>query len=304
MNNKPTVTVAVSAYNEEENIVPFLESILKQKEDGFILQNIWIHSDGSTDKTVNLVKKFKSKKIKIWEHKERKGKSTWLNNIYSDLKSDILVQTDADVVFAHPLVIRNLIGPMIKNGSVGMCGGNPMPVEGDLFWEKVVYAAFQPYLEFRSTIRGGDNAFSAIGQILAYRREVVKQIEVPFDMVTNDIFTYFYALKLGWKYKFVKDAVVLFKSPERMTDFIKQNTRFEVGYYRMFDYFDRQVVEYEMSIPETIKIKTMLRQFVKFPLHLTVFFIFKVYCKINAVNMKNKLNAKWPIAITTKKLIV
>ena len=50
--HKPTVTVAISAYNEEGNINYFLKSVIKQKIKNFTLKKILVISDGSTDKTV------------------------------------------------------------------------------------------------------------------------------------------------------------------------------------------------------------------------------------------------------------
>lgn len=57
---KPIVIVAISAYNEEKNILNFLKSVLAQEERGFRLKEIWVHSDGSTDNTVKLVKNLRS----------------------------------------------------------------------------------------------------------------------------------------------------------------------------------------------------------------------------------------------------
>jgi len=301
-NKKITITVALSAYNEEKNILNFLRSVLMQKELGFELKQIWVHSDGSTDNTVRLAKSLKSEKIKIWDHKKRLGKSTWLNKIYNDLDTDILVQSDADVVFAHEFVLHDLIQPLIKNKKVGMCGGNPMPLAGKTYWEKVVRVAFEPYQEFRSTVKGGNNAFSAIGQILAYRKELVKKIAVPLDMVTNDIFTYFFCLSLGWEYRYVKSAVVLFQSPRRLKDILRQNTRFHAGYNRMLQYFSRYLVKKEMRIPKSIYIKTLLKQFIKHPILSGTYYLINIYCLIRASRIGDKLTAKWPVALTTKNL--
>ena len=63
-NKKPTVTVALSAYNEEKNIKSFLESVLSQREESYVLKEIWVYSDVSTDKTVEIAKSIKSTKIK------------------------------------------------------------------------------------------------------------------------------------------------------------------------------------------------------------------------------------------------
>lgn len=300
--NKPTVTVAISAYNEEKNILNFLKSALVQKERGFRLKEIWIHSDGSTDKTVELAKSLKSKRIKVWDHKKRVGKSTWLNKIYQDLDTNILVQADADVIFTRDLTVHDLIQPLIKDPKVGMCGGNPIPLSGKTFWEKTAKIAFEPYQSFRSQVRGGDNIFSAIGQILAFRKELVKKINIPHDMVTNDIYTYFCCLTLGYKYKFVKSAIVHYRAPMNISDIIKQNTRIHVGCERMYHSFNTALVTKELSIPKFLLYRKLLKQFLKFPLQSTIYYLINKYCQVRSESIGKTLDAKWPIAKSTKLL--
>jgi len=301
-NTIPSVTIAVSAYNEGRNIKKFLESILMQKEEGFVLDAIWVYSDGSTDKTVEMARSLKSKKIKIIDDKKRLGKSTRLNDIYKKVESDYLVQSDADVIFSHEYVVRDIIQPLIENSKVGMCGGNPMGLPPSTFWEKAVRVACDPYQDFRAEVRGGNNVFSAVGQILAYRKEFLKSITVPTDMITNDLYTYFCCLTHGWKYRYVKSAVVFFQSPKRLRDLLRQNTRFHSGHIRMFEYFKSELVKKETSIPRYARYKSLLKQFIKYPVHASVYFIVNIYAKINAINSGRKLNAKWQIAITTKNL--
>src|SRR6185437_12418364 len=110
---KQTVTIALSAYNEESNIKNFLLSLLVQKEEGFLLKNIIVISDGSTDSTVKIAKSVKSKKIQIIDSKIRMGKSVRLNAIYRMLDTDILVQSDADIILKGPNVLRNIIKPLL-----------------------------------------------------------------------------------------------------------------------------------------------------------------------------------------------
>lgn len=298
----PTVTVAISAYNEEDNIQNFLKSILAQKESGYILKQIWVHSDGSTDNTVKLAEEMKSKKIKVWAHKKRKGKSTWLNKIYRELDTDILVQSDADVVFAHKNVIRDLIKPFTKNKNVMMTAGNEAPYKVDSFFEKALHSTFQAYTNLRLSIKNGSNVYSAIGEILAYKKEFAKQLNIPTNTIANDIYTYFVCKSKGYEFKFVKSALIYFRYPQNIKDHIRQNTRFEAGPIRMEKLFDADMVRREYYVNPFRFWLIMLSQFLKEPVNSAYIFVINLYCKFKAKKAELKLSAVWPMAETTKNL--
>lgn len=298
----PSVTVAVCAYNEEENILKLLMSVLTQKEEGFELKEIWVYDDGSTDSTSKRAKSLKSKKIKVFRFSKRIGKSSRLNSIYRKLNTEILVQTDSDVKLPHEFVIRDIIRPLLLSGKVAMCGGNPVPEKAETFTEKAVNCSFIVYEKFRSEVRGGNNIFSVDGRLLAYKKELVKRIKVPSDMIANDVFTYFVCLSEGYKYRYVKGAKVFFKSPKNLPDQIRQNTRFEAAEMRMEKYFSRELVRRECSIPKGLLIKNMFNQLVKHPVLSLYIFLINQYCRFIAKQEERRLTAKWPIALTTKKL--
>lgn len=300
--HKPTVTVAVSAYNEEKNIGKFLKSILTQKEEGFKLEKILVVSDGSTDRTVAKAKEIKSPKIEVVEHLVRTGKSSILNEIYRSLESDILVQSDADVYFAHPHVIRDLIQPLSYDEDIGMCGGNPTPLRGRTFTEKAVNTTCAIYINFRKSVRGGNNKFSADGRLLAYRKKFIKGVVIPVDMIANDAFTYYCCLTTGFKYWFIDSAIVHFRSPQTLRDQVRQKTRFSASPIRMSRYFPEELVRTESKVPSGILIKSMIKQFMKHPILCLYIFLVNKYCLVRARFIESKLDAKWPVAETTKSL--
>lgn len=299
----PTVTIAISAFNEESNIENFLKSALTQKEDGFKIESIWVHSDGSTDNTVKIANSIKSKKIKIFNHKKRIGKSDRLNTIYKSLKSDILVQSDADIIFAHSKVVRDLIRPLIKNSKIGMCGGHPEPVKGKTFTEKSINLSFEVYAKLRKEVRDGNNKFSVDGRLLAYKKDLVKKIKVPSTMIANDLYTFFCCLANGYQYKYVKTARVLFRSPENLRDHLKQNIRFESAASRMKRYFSPELVDRETYIPRYLLLKNLLINFVKNPLMAMYILLINQYCRIVSVKREKTLSAVWAMADSTKKLM-
>lgn len=300
---KPTVTIAISAFNEEKNIKNFLESALTQEEKGFKINSIWVHSDGSTDKTVKIAESFKSKKIVIFNHKKRIGKSDRLNTIYKSLKSDILVQSDADIIFAHPKVIANLIKPLISNPKVGMTGGHPEPLRGNTFTENSINLTFEVYAKLRAQVRGGNNKFSVDGRLLGYKKGLVKKIKVPSTMIANDLYTYFCCLDANYEYRYVKTARVLFRSPINLRDHLKQNIRFESAATRMKKYFPGELVDRETYIPRAILLKNLIIPFLKNPIQASYIFLINQYCRFLSLKREKGLSAVWDMANSTKKLM-
>lgn len=298
---KPTVTVAVCAYNEEQNITQFLASVLMQREVGFVIKTIVVISDGSTDSTVSRVKSIKDKRIEVVAHKKREGKSSRLNELYKKLRTDFLVQSDADIVFSDKSVVENMVRPLIQNPDVMMCGGNPIPLPGLTLVEKAVNITTNVYRPFRHLVRGGNNVFSADGRLLSYRNTFVKSIKIPSTMIANDAFTYFCCISAGHKYRYVQKAIVFFRSPQTIRDQWRQNTRFLAAPIRLRRYFGNQTVNSAYHIPSAIYWKSLLSQFTKYPLLFLVAFFINSYTHWNSRRVEKHLNAKWAIAKTTKK---
>ncbi len=96
---EPTVTVMVVAHNEEKVIQEKLKNILKLDYPKEKIEFL-IASDNSTDKTNELVKSFISQnpdyKIRLFEVKQRKGKTNAQNEAQKTVKSEILIMTDAN----------------------------------------------------------------------------------------------------------------------------------------------------------------------------------------------------------------
>lgn len=297
-----TVTIAICALNEESNIGFLLKSILSQKEEGFILEEILIISDGSTDKTVEIIKTFKSSKIKIIDHKGRLGKSTRLNEIYSSVKSDIVVQPDADVILGDNYVLKNIVAPFYEGEIIGMTGGNPLPLPAVNFLEKSVNYTLEAYIPFRKTLSGGNNILSATGRLLALRKEVFSKIKVPKDTIANDGFVYFCTIMQGYKYRFAQNATVYFRSPQTLKDHISQSTRFAATHVWMKQFFPAEVVEREYFIPPDELREKMIEIFKKHPVACSFIFLVNKYCALRAFILKKRITALWEIVYTTKKL--
>lgn len=298
---KPTITIAVCALNEEANIGQLLESIFKQKEEGYTLENILIISDGSTDKTVEITKSF-GPKVTVKDYKKRIGKSSRLNEIYTNVKSDIVVQPDADVILGHEYVIRDVVKPFIGNPQVGMTGGHPVPLPAETFLEKAVNCSLEVYIPFRKKLNGGNNILSATGRLLALRKEVFRNIKVPKDTIANDGYVYFCTATQGYEYQYAPTSLVYFRSPQTLKDHISQSTRFAATHAWMKQFFPAKLVDHEYYIPPKELYLEMLKQFFKHPILSSYIFLLNRYCSLRAKILKKRINAIWDIVYSTKTL--
>lgn len=299
----PTVTVAICACNESANITPLLNSILTQKEEGYVLSNIFVISDGSTDDTVKLINRIESPKIVLKAYTERLGKSYRLNEIYGDIKSDFVVQPDADVILAHSLVVRDIISPMTLDPTVGMTGGNPIPEKTETFVEKSIECTYRAYTYIREAINDGNNIWTATGRLVALRRNVYSHITVPVTTISNDHYVYFSTLTQGYTYKYVDTARVYFRLPQTLHDHISQETRFSLADSFMKKYYPAHIVDKEYEIPTKLKMYAFMVEFIKHPVLCTSVFILNRYCKLRSWFVKKKTNSLWEIVYSTKKLI-
>ncbi len=295
------VDVVVSAFNEEQNISNLIHSVLKQNENGYRLKNLVIFSDGSTDNTVRVIKKIYDHRIKIFSFKDRKGKSSRLNKYYKNSNSDILVQIDADVILSHKNVLTDIVRPIIKNKNVGMCGGNALPMKGKTFTEKAVNYTNQAYQPIKDNQKNKDNVYSVSGAIMAFRKELVSIINLPENVIAEDVYIYFLCLTNKFLYRYVPSAVVNYRSPSNLRDQIKQNTRFLMSETKMSMYFSKDLVERESYFPKKILVIQMLKIFIKHPFHCIYIFIVNRYCQLRAEKLVLEMKADWQIAGSTKK---
>ncbi len=90
---KSLISVIMPAYNVERYIVQAIESILNQTYSNF---ELLICDDGSTDKTIEIVKTFSDSRIKLFENNINRGNLQTTNFLFSQCKGDYIALQDAD----------------------------------------------------------------------------------------------------------------------------------------------------------------------------------------------------------------
>jgi len=116
----PPAALVICALNEQGIIREKIENSLKLRYPPEKLAIIVI-SDGSTDHTAEIVKEYRQAGVVLLEHKRRRGKIWNLNEVIPARSEDIIVLSDANVLY-HPDAILRLVA-RFSDPSVGCASG-------------------------------------------------------------------------------------------------------------------------------------------------------------------------------------
>lgn len=125
------VSVIIPVFNEEADIGNCLKSLLAQTYKDI---EVIIIDDGSTDKTQEVLSKFKIEKLKIFKQ-EHLGPGLARNKGVKKSSGEILVFVDADMTFDKKF-IEKLIEPIIKGRTIGTFSKQEYVRNKDNVWAK------------------------------------------------------------------------------------------------------------------------------------------------------------------------
>ncbi|MBP9853830.1 MAG: glycosyltransferase family 2 protein [Candidatus Omnitrophica bacterium] len=228
----PSVSVVISVWNEEDVIENKLKNflVLDYPADRF---EILIGSDGSTDKTNDIIRKFKDKRIRLIEKNDRKGKMAMLNHLVALSKSEIIVFTDARQIFD-----RSALRELVENFADPKVGC----VSGELMFSKKkggTAKGINLYWNYEKTLRNLESdihsMLGATGAIYAIRRALYS--EVPADIVLDDVYIPFKIIEKGYRTIFDKSARAYDEVADSPREEYKRKTRTLFGNYQIFKIF-------------------------------------------------------------------
>ena len=178
----PTVSFIVAAYNEEDCIEKKIINSLNLNYPKDKLEYIFV-TDGSTDKTVEIVQRFGD--IKILHNPIRKGKSAALNRAVEAAQNEIVLFSDANTEL-NDCAIINIVRHYACNEVGGVSGEKKvMSIESNT---TVVSANEGLYWKYESLLKKIDSEFhtvvGAAGELFSVRKSLYTPI--AHDVILDD----------------------------------------------------------------------------------------------------------------------
>jgi cellulose synthase/poly-beta-1,6-N-acetylglucosamine synthase-like glycosyltransferase len=303
--NKISLTVGIAAYNAEKNIERLTQTLLTQKEDGYTLKNIIVHSDKSTYKTIEILKTLKNKRLFIKNSPERLGFAGVVKNLISKNTSDLLLVLNDDIIIKDQLFLAKLVLSYQRNNNIGLLCANPVPLKSTKFISEAVRSGYKVYKKLGDNINHGNNIFTVDGKALFLSKEFMRNINFPKDlskMATVDKYLYLLCKKMKFSYCYAKDSIMYFKCPSSVNDFVKWQIRnHQTNNHFMFKEFPN-LAEKEYRIPQIKFQYYKLVEFIKNPLGSIFILLLGFYTTYMSTKGNQIFNKKWDLVLSTKDI--
>lgn len=223
----PGVTIVVAAHQEaqviREKLVNFLEIDYPQDR-----LSLLVVSDASTDGTDEIIKDFPCPRVTLIRQEPRQGKPAALGLALEHVDSEIVVFTDANVMFEPPAV-RRLVRPF-ADADVKLVTGVVHLVD-----RRVGFAESEGvYYRYERFIQRHESTFWSVvgvdGALYAARRESIRP--PPPNAVIDDFVLSMEAVKGGGRIVFEPDAEAFEDAAASLREEFRRKTRVATGAFQ------------------------------------------------------------------------
>lgn len=266
--NLPNVAVLIAAYNEEKVIKEKIDSVFKTTYPISKIR-VYVGSDASVDNTDQIVESLKQKyqNLELVKFSGRVGKISIINHLQSLGDEEILIMTDANVIF-KPETLFELV-KKFKDEKVGIVAAN---IIKESFNDEGIALQEKKYLSMENKIKACEsNAFNLImgaeGGCYAIRDNLFSK--VPLKFIVDDFFITMQVLNRGKLTLFNPDAICIEDVPSDTAGEYKRKVRISSGNFQNLFFFKNFLFTFWKPVSYTFWSHKVLRWLTPFFLILS-----------------------------------
>ena len=226
----PTVSVVISAYNEEAGVGRRVREFLRRIEQDGLTGEVVVVSDGSTDSTAEVARSFEggSVPVTVIALAENAGKAAALSAGCLAAVNEVIVLADARQGWADDALVR-----LLENFADERVGA----VSGELFVESApgVMSGVGLYWRYEKALRRMESLIHSTvgvtGAISAVRRSLFRP--VPAGTVLDDVYWPVVVAMLGYRVVFDGRARAYDRLPEKVNAEMRRKVRTLAGNFQL-----------------------------------------------------------------------
>lgn len=170
----PTVTILIAAYNEASVIAEKIKNSLELDYPSDLL-NIMVVSDGSSDKTDEIARQFESSGVQLLVNTVNQGKATALNAGMEKISSDVVLLSDANVMYQKDAVLK--LARHFSDDDIGAVSGKVVLLNDGLSYSDAENTYYSVEHNIQQLESDTGNLIGADGAMYALRRELFRPLQ-------------------------------------------------------------------------------------------------------------------------------
>ncbi|MFN4110997.1 MAG: glycosyltransferase family 2 protein [Ignavibacteria bacterium] len=269
-----SLSILISAYNEEKVIEKRIRNILEQNYDLNKIE-ILVGSDNSNDKTNEILSRLEKEipQLRTFLFDYRQGKAGVLNFLSEKASNEILVFTDANTEF-NGNALKNLV-KHFENNEVGGVSGKLILIDDEEKLRKGIEE--KSYWEYETFIKTSEGKLGILiganGGIFAIKKNLFEKI--PIDKpVTDDFFISLNIVKKGFKFLYELDAIAYEEIPKSIKTEFQRKVRFAATNFQTISFFKSLLFNKNILISYAFWSHKIIRWFL--PLILILLFVLNI----------------------------
>ncbi len=220
----PSVTLLVAAYNEEHDIENKVRNSLALIYPPEKIKFLFV-TDGSTDQTPNIVRKFSE--VTLLHSADRKGKMAAVDRAMAQVDTDVVVFTDANTML-NPEAAKNIARHFLDS-KVGAVAGEKQVISNSE--DSAAGAGEGFYWKYENTLKRWDSELysvvGAAGELFSVRTKLY--FPVPKDTIIEDFYMTLKIAEQGYRVVYEPQAIAQ-ELPSAGTDEeLKRKVRIAAG---------------------------------------------------------------------------
>jgi len=221
---QPTVAMVISALNEGNIIGEKLENsfALDYPKDKL---HVYLINDGSTDATGAVARQFVPRGLRLTERSARRGKAANLNDVVSSLTEEIVLLSDANVIY-HPQAVTHLVA-RFADPTVGCVSGRVVltGTTGELNSSEKLYYSLEWFLQHKAS--AVYSMCGVDGAMHAFRRSLFRP--APADTIVEDFVLGMDIARQGYRVVFEPTALAWERGPASLSEEFRRKVRVAAG---------------------------------------------------------------------------
>jgi cellulose synthase/poly-beta-1,6-N-acetylglucosamine synthase-like glycosyltransferase len=220
----PAVALVICALNEAKILRGKIENSMALDYPKGKLRVVVV-SDGSTDNTAAIAREFRALGVELIENSSRQGKSASLNGVVPQLSEDVIVFSDANVLYERDALLR--LTARFDDPSVGGVSGKVVLTNS----APSLHSPQQNYYSLEWRLQENASAIysmaGADGAMYAIRRSLWARI--PADTLLDDFVIPMNVVRQGGRMVFEPGALGWEEGPSRWQEEYRRKVRIAAG---------------------------------------------------------------------------